>query len=64
MGVGFESRGQLGQLRQAVNKFSHAVRTQRRAIRARVACLREIFLAYFCICLVEIACLFPAVWVR
>jgi hypothetical protein len=64
MGVGFESRGQLGQLRQAVNKFSHAVRTQRRTIRARAIFTREIFLAYLFISFVESACLFPAIWVR
>ena len=65
LGVGFESRGQLGQLRQAVNKFSSVlVRTQRRVIYARAICLCEIVLAYLCICLVESACWFPAVWVR
>jgi hypothetical protein len=65
LGVGFESRGQLGQLRRAVIKFSHAtVPTQRRTIRARAACLCEILLAYLFICFVESACLFPAVWVR
>jgi hypothetical protein len=31
---------------------------------ARAICVGEILFAYLCIALNEIACLFPAVWVR
>jgi len=40
------------------------VRTLQMYLHARVIFLREIFLAYVCIFLIESACLFPAVWVR
>jgi hypothetical protein len=39
-------------------------RTKRRAVRARMACMREILLAYLCISLTEFVCLFPAVFMR
>jgi hypothetical protein len=65
LGVGFESRGQLGKLRHAVNKYFHSsLRAKLKVIHARAICLREFFLAYLCIFLIESACLFPAVWVR
>ena len=44
--------------------FQRTFEVQRKAIRTRAIWLREISLAYFCICLIESACLFPAVWVR
>lgn len=44
--------------------FQPPVRTLRESLHARVIFLREIFLAYACILLIESACLFPAVWVR
>jgi hypothetical protein len=34
------------------------------ALQACAIRMREIFLAYVCIFLIESACLFPAVWVR
>ena len=37
---------------------------RRKALHTHAICLREIFLAYLCIFLIESACLFPAVWVR
>lgn len=40
------------------------VRTMRKFLHERVIFLREIFLAYAGIFLIESACLFPAVWVR
>jgi hypothetical protein len=39
-------------------------RTKRKAIRARMACMREILFAHLCISLIEFACLFPAVFMR
>ena len=42
----------------------HSFEVRRQAIRSRAICMREIFVAYFCIRLVECACLFPAVWLR
>ncbi len=37
---------------------------RRRTLHARAIRMLEIFIAYLGIFLVEIACLFPAVWVR
>ncbi len=48
-----------------MSKFSNSsVRTMQKKLHARAICMREIFLAYVCIFLIESACLFPAVWVR
>jgi len=48
-----------------VRKTSNpSMQARRRALQAQAICMREIFLAYLCIFLIESACLFPAVWVR
>jgi len=48
-----------------VNKPANSsLQTRRKAFHARAICVREIFIAYVCIFLIESACLFPAVWVR
>jgi hypothetical protein len=39
-------------------------RTKQKAMRARMACMREILFAYLCISLIEFSCLFPAVFMR
>jgi hypothetical protein len=39
-------------------------RTKQKAMRARIACMREILLAYLCISLIEFGRLFPAVFMR
>jgi len=46
------------------NSSDSSLQEWRKALRAHANCIREVFLAYLCIFLVESACLFPAVWVR
>ena len=48
-----------------MNKSSHSsLQARRWTLRARAICVAEILLAYLGVFFVEIACLFPAVWVR
>ena len=51
-------------MRKSTDSALRLKRLKRRNLHARVIRLREIFLAYFGILLIESACLFPAVWVR
>ena len=46
------------------NSSHSSANPKRKTLQAQAICLREIFLAYACIFLIESACLFPAVWVR
>lgn len=48
-------------MRESINR---SLPVGRKTLQVHVICAREIFFAYLCIFLIEIACLFPAVWVR
>jgi hypothetical protein len=44
--------------------YKGSFHTKRKVLYLRAIYTREILLAYFCIMLIESACLFPAVWMR
>jgi hypothetical protein len=48
-------------MRKPCKRSFHA---KRKALYLRAIYMREIFVAYLCILLIESACLFPAVWMR